>query len=103
MIKQGVITMNTEFIQARTLSQLSFIQLRPYEISFLRLLWFLMLMPQSKKTLETSLDLIPLFKISLDARSEDIVLNVVYLENWYHEKDMWHAQMLHSLDCKFFF
>ena len=88
MIKQGIITMNAEFIQTHTLSQLSFIQLRPYEILFLRLLCFLMLMPQSKKTLETSLDLMPLFKTSLDARSEDIVLNVVYLENWHHEKDI---------------
>ena len=88
MIKQDIITMNAEFIQTYTLSQLSFIQLRPYEILFLRLLRFLMLMPQSKKTLETSLDLMPLFKTSLDARSEDIVLNVVYLENWHHEKDI---------------
>ena len=88
MIKKGIITMNAEFIQTHTLSQLSFIQLRPYEILFLRLLRFLMLMPQSKKTLETSLDLMPLFKTSLDARSEDNVLNVVYLENWHHEKDI---------------
>ena len=58
MIKQGVKTMNAEFIWTRALSQLTFI----------RLLLFLTLMPKSKKTLETSLNLLPLFKTSLDAR-----------------------------------
>ena len=58
MIKQDVKTMNAEFIWTHALSQLTFI----------RLLLFLTLMPKSKKTLETSLNLLPLFKTSLDAR-----------------------------------
>ena len=58
MIKQGVKTMNAEFIWTHALFQLTFI----------RLLLFLTLMPKSKKTLETSLNLLPLFKTSLDAR-----------------------------------
>ena len=71
MIKQGVKTMNAEFIWTHALFQLTFI----------RLLLFLTLMPKSKKTLETSLNLLPLFKTSLDARVEGLVLNVDYVEN----------------------
>ena len=39
------------------------------------------LMPKSKKTMETSLDVTPSFKTSIDARVECLVLNVDYLEN----------------------
>ena len=57
MLKQGVKTINTEFIQTCALSQLSFIQFRPYATS---------LMSESKKTLETRLDLTSLFKTFVD-------------------------------------
>ena len=57
MLKQGVKTINAEFIQIRALSRLSFVQFRPYAISFPGLLFSLTLMPKSKRTLETSLDL----------------------------------------------
>ena len=65
MLKEGIKTINTEFIQTRVLSQLSFTQSRPYAISFVGLL-SLTLMSKSKKTLETSLDLTPSFKTSVD-------------------------------------
>ena len=66
MLKQGVKTINIEFIRTRALSQLSFIQFRPYATSFVGLLVSLTLMSKSKKTLETSLDLTPSFKTSVD-------------------------------------
>ena len=81
MIKQGIKTMNAEFIQTSSLFQLSFVQFRPYATSFPRLLLSLTLIPKSKKTLETILDLTPSFKTSLDARVEGLVLNLDYLEN----------------------
>ena len=81
MIKQGIKTMNAEFIQTCALFQLSFVQFRPYATSFPRLLLSLTLIPKSKKTLETILDLTPSFKTSLDTRVEDLVLNLDYLEN----------------------
>ena len=66
MLKQGVKTINTEFFQTHILSQLSFVQFRPYPISFVGLLLSLTLMSKSKKTLETSSELMPLFKTSAD-------------------------------------
>ena len=83
MLKQGVKTSNAEFIRTRTLSQISFVQLRHYVSSFLLGLLSLTVMPKSKKTLETSLDLTPLFKTSVrpDARVEGLVSNVDYLKN----------------------
>ena len=45
------------------------------------LLLSLTLIPKSKKTLETSLDLTTSFKTYFDARVKDLVLNVDYLEN----------------------
>ena len=39
-------------------------------------------MLKSKKTLEMSLDLMPSFKTSIDARVEGLVSNMDYLENW---------------------
>ena len=81
MIKQGIKTMNAEFIQTSSLFQLSFVQFRPYATSFPRLLLSLTLIPKSKKTLETILDLTPSFKTSLDARVEGLVSNVDSLEN----------------------
>ena len=80
MLKQDVKTINAEFIGIHALFQLFFVQFRPYANSFQGLL-FLTLMPKSNKTLETSLYLTPSFKTSFDARVEDLVSNVNYLEN----------------------
>ena len=84
MLKQGINTINTELIQTCALSQISFLQFRSYATSFLGLLLSLMLMPKSTKTLQASLDLIPLLKTSVGARIEDLFSNVDYLENWCH-------------------
>ena len=81
MLKQGLKTVNPEFIRTRALSQLSFVHSRRYATLFPGLLLSLTLMPKSKKTLETSLNLTPSFKTSVDARVEGLVLNVDYLEN----------------------
>ena len=83
MLKQGVITINSEFIRTCVLSQLSFVPFRPHATSFPGLLLSLALISKSKKTLETSLDLKPSFKTFVDASVEDFVSNVDYLENQY--------------------
>ena len=83
MLKQGVKTINAEFIRTRALSQLSFVQFRPCATCFLGLL-SLTLMPKSKKTQETSVDLVPSFKTSVDLRVEGLVSNVDCLENLRH-------------------
>ena len=57
MLKQGIKTINTEFIRTRALSQISFVQFRLYTSLFPRLLLSFTLMPKSKKTLEMNLDL----------------------------------------------
>ena len=93
--------MNAEFIWTHALSQLTFI----------RLLLFLTLMPKSKKTLETSLNLTPLFKTSLDARVEGLVLNVDYVENRHlnsikrnmEKNDTWCTHTFRFLDYSFSF
>ena len=82
MLKQGINTINTELIQTCALSQISFLQFRSYATSFLGLLLSLMLMPKSTKTLQASLDLIPLLRTSIGARIEDLFSNVDYLGNW---------------------
>ena len=66
MLKKGIIRINAGFIQTRASSQLSFVQFRPYATLFLGLLFSLTFTSKSKKTLETSLDITPLFKISFD-------------------------------------
>ena len=66
MLKQGIQTINTKFIQLCPLSQCFFVQFRPYATSFPGLLLPLTLMPKGKKTLEKSLDLKPSLKISVD-------------------------------------
>ena len=81
MLKQGIKTINAELIQTHALFQLSFVQFRPYANSIPGLRLSVMLMPKSKKTLETSLDLTPTFKTSFDVRVEGLVSNVDYLEN----------------------
>ena len=56
MFKQGIETINTEFIQTFALSQVSFVHFWPYVIWFPGLLFLLTFVSKSKKTLETSLD-----------------------------------------------
>ena len=85
MLKQSVNTINSEFIRARALSQLSFVQFKPYPTSFLGLL-SLKLMPKSKKTMESGLDLTPSFKTSVDTMVEGLVSNVDYSENFIQKK-----------------
>ena len=81
MKKQSVKTINNAaFVRTRALSQDSFVQFRPYVASFPRLLLSLTLMPKSKKTMETSVDLTPSFKTSVDARVKGRVSNVDYLK-----------------------
>ena len=70
MLKQDVKNINAEFIRTRALSQLSFVQFRPYATSFPRLLLSLTLMSKSKKTLETNLDLMPSFKTFVETMVE---------------------------------
>ena len=53
MLKQGIKTINAEFIWTHALSQLLFVQFRPYAISFQGLL-SLTLKPKSKKIMEMS-------------------------------------------------
>ena len=84
MLRQGVKTINAEFIRTRALSQLSLVQFRPYAMLLPGFLLSLMLMSKSKKTLETSLDLMLSFKTSVDAKVEGLVSNVEYLENRRH-------------------
>ena len=78
MLKQGLKTIKAEFIRTRALT--FFVHFRPYATSFLGLLIPLTLMSKGKKTLETSFDLMPSFKTSV----EGLVLNVDYLENRHH-------------------
>ena len=69
ILKQGLKTINAKFIQTHALSQLSFVQFRLSATLFSGLLILsLTSMPKSKKTLETSLDLLPSFRTSLDAK-----------------------------------
>ena len=91
MLKLGLKTINAELIRSRALSQLSFIQFRPYEISFLELL-SLTLVSTSKMTLNTSLVLTPSFKTSIDAKVKGLVFNNDYLESQrrnFIQKKLW--------------
>ena len=86
ILKQGVKTINAEFIRTGALSQLSFIQFRPYATLFLGLLLTLVLMSKSKMTLETSLNLMPSFKTSVSARIEGLfesgLFRLVLFSGW---------------------
>ena len=84
MLKEGMKTINAEFIRTRASSQFSFGQFRSYATSFPGLLLTLTLTWKSKMIPGTSLDLTPSFKTSVDARVEGLVSNVDYLENWFH-------------------
>ena len=110
MLKQGVKTIIAGFTRTSGLSQLSFIQFKPYTTSFLGLLLSLTLIPKSKKTMDTSLDLKPLFKTSLDAWVEGLVSNVDYLENQHHnfnqkkyDRKRSATHTFPSLHCRFSF
>ena len=83
MLKQGVKTINAEFIRTRALSQLSFVEFRLYASFFLLGLFSLTVMLKSKKILETSLDLTHSFDTSVrpDAWVEGLISNVDCLEN----------------------
>ena len=84
MLKEGIKTINAEFIRTRASSQLSFGQFRSYATSFPGLLLTLTLTWKSRMTPGTTLDLTPSFKTSVDARVEGLTSNVDYLENWCH-------------------
>ena len=75
MLKQVLKTINAEFIRTRASSQLSFEQFKPYATSFPGLL-FLTLVSKSKMTLDTSLDLTPSFKTSVEAKVKGLVFKV---------------------------
>ena len=99
MLKQGIKMINAEFFRIHLLFQFSFVQFRPYAISFQGLLLCLTLMTKSKKALETSLDLTPLFKTSFDTRLEGFVSNVDYLENQHlnlFKRDMAETDVCHA-------
>ena len=106
MLKQGVKTINTEFIWTHALSHLSFIQFRLYATSFLGLLLFLMLISKSKKTLEMSLDLIPSFK-GLGSRFQcELFINfstVISFKRNMAKKDACCAYAFSSLHCNISF
>ena len=109
MLKQGVKIINAEFIWTRALSQLSFVEFRPYASFFLMGLFSLTVMPKSKTILETSLDLTHLFETSVrpDAWVEGLISNVDCLENRrrtfirrkYGRKRRLPAHTFRSLDC----
>ena len=82
MLKQGLKN-NAEFIRSLALSQLSFLQFRPYATLFPGLL-SLTLVSKSKMPQETSLELAPSVKTSVDAKVKGLVFNVEYLENQHH-------------------
>ena len=80
MLKQGIKTINAEFIWTRALSQVSFIQFRPDATSFPGLLLSMTCQKvKSRKTLETSWDLRSSFKTAINARVEGLVLNLDYI------------------------
>ena len=101
---------NAEFIRTRALSQFFFVHFRPYTTSFPGLLLSLTLMSKGKKTLETSLDLTPSLKTSVDAKVEGLFwmwiiwkISVIILSKRNMvEKDVCGAHTLRSLECNFY-
>ena len=107
ILKQGVKTINAEFIGTGALSQLSFVQSRPYATSFPFFLLSLTLASQSKKTLETSLDLTPPFKTLVDVKVEEMWIiwkidAVILFKRYMAEKDFCRAHTSRSLDCNLY-
>ena len=108
-VKTKLKSINAEFIWALALSELSFVQFRPYAILFPGLLLCLALMLKSTKSTNMSLDLMPSFKTSVDTRVEGLVsiiwkIGVVILfKRNMAEKDVSRAYTFHSLDYNFSF
>ena len=110
MLKQGVKTINAEFIRTHALSQLSFVQFRPYATLFPEPLLILMLKWKSRKTLGTSLDLTLSFKTSVAVRVEVLfqiwiiwkIGVIILFKTNMAEKDVCRANTFHSLDCNYF-
>ena len=84
MLKQGVKKLTLNLFEHVHYPNFFFVHFRPYTTSFPGLLLSLTLMSKRKKTLETSLDLTPSLKTSVDTKVEGLVLNVDYLENRRH-------------------
>ena len=86
MLKQGLKTINAEFIRTYALSQLSFVQFRPYSTLFVELLFSLTLCQKIKRPWRWAwtLHLCSRPPLTVDTRVEGLVSNVDYLENWYH-------------------
>ena len=111
MLKQDLKTINAEFIRTRALSQLSFVQFRPYATSFPGLLLTLTLMWKSKKTLEKSLDLClysrpPLRQVSRALFQMWIIWKIgaiILFKTNMAEKDVCRSHTFPSLDCNFSF
>ena len=114
MLKQGVKRINAEFIWTRGLFQLSFVQFRPYAKLFVGLLLSLTLMSKSKKTLVMSLDLMPLFKASIDCwlKGSRVLFRmliiwkisaVISFKTNIAEKDIWCAQNVLFFGLQFSF
>ena len=83
MLKQGVKTINAEFIQTLALSQLSFVQFRPYATSLPGLLLSLRLTSKSKKAWRRvwALRLRSKPLLIVDAGVEGLISKVNYLGN----------------------
>ena len=112
MLKQGVKTINIQFIQTRALPKFSFIQFRPYGTSFVRFLLPLTLISKSKKILKPEDEFRPytlvqdlcwlltqgskvLFRMRFICKICTIILIKIYMA----EKDICCAHTFHSLDC----
>ena len=110
MLKQGVITINDDFIQTRALSKFFFVQFRPYATSFPGLLLYLTLMPKRRPWRRIwTLRLCsrpPLMQGSMVLFQMWIIWkigNVILFKRNMTEKGICHGHMFHSLDCIFSF
>ena len=110
MSKQGAKTINAEVIRTLLLSQLSFVQFRPYATSFLGILLSLTLMPKVKRpwrrvwTLHIcsrpalTQGLRVLFRMWINWKIGAVIL---FKRNM-AEKDVCCTHRFRSLDCNFF-
>ena len=92
MLKQGVKTINPEFIRTHALSQLSFVQFRPFAISFPGLLLSLTLMPLLRQGLRVFFRMWIICKIGA----------VILFKRNMAEKDVCRAHTFRSLNCNFY-
>ena len=109
--KQGIKTINTEYIQTILLSQLSFAQFRPYATSFQGLLLSLTLMPKLKRPWRwvwtlyfcsrppLTHGLMILLRMWIICKISTVIL----LKRNMTKKDVCWTQMFHSLSCNFSF